>query len=79
MVKGDIVTKVSKEASYTEMCKDYSERKKDLLKNNDLNIERITLIGITQEGTYNTIRETVLIDRPKEQEKSKNSIRRQTK
>lgn len=71
LVKGDIVTKVSNEASYTEMCKNYSEKKKDLLKNNDLNIERITLIGITQEGAFSTIRETVLIDRPKEQEKVK--------
>ena len=68
LVKGDIVTKVSNEASYTEMCKNYSEKKKDLLKNNDLNIERIALIGITQEGTSSTIRETVLIDRPKEEE-----------
>ena len=68
LVKGDIVTKVSNEVSYTEMCKNYSEKKKDLLKNNDLNIERITLIGITQEGTSSTIRETVLIDRPKEEE-----------
>ena len=71
LVKGDIVTKVSNEVSYTEMCKNYSEKKKDLLKNNDLNIERITLIGITQEGTSSTIRETVLIDRPKEQEEVK--------
>lgn len=71
LVKGDIVTKVSNEASYTEMCKNYSEKKKDLLKNNDLNIERITLVGITQEGTSSTIRETVLIDRPKEQEEVK--------
>lgn len=71
LVKGDIVTKVSNEASYTEMCKNYSEKKKDLLKNNDLNIERIALIGITQEGTSSTIRETVLIDRPKEQEEVK--------
>ena len=68
LVKGDIVTKVSNEVSYTEMCKNYSEKKKDLLKNNDLNIERIALIGITQEGTSSTIRETVLIDRPKEEE-----------
>ena len=71
LVKGDIVTKVSNEVSYTEMCKNYSEKKKDLLKNNDLNIERIALIGITQEGTSSTIRETVLIDRPKEQEEVK--------
>lgn len=71
LVKGDIVTKVSNEASYTEMCKNYSEKKKDLLKNNDLNIERIALIGITQEGNSSTIRETVLIDRPKEQEEVK--------
>ena len=71
LVKGDIVTKVSNEASYTEMCKNYSEKKKDLLKNNDLNIERIALIGITQEGGSSTIRETVLIDRPKEQEEVK--------
>ncbi len=71
LVKGDIVTKLSNEASYTEMCKNYSEKKKDLLKNNDLNIERIALIGITQEGTSSTIRETVLIDRPKEQEEVK--------
>ena len=68
LVKGDIVTKVSNEVSYTEMCKNYSEKKKDLLKNNDLNIEKIALIGITQEGTSSTIRETVLIDRPKEEE-----------
>lgn len=71
LVKGDIVTKVSNEVSYTEMCKNYSEKKKDLLKNNDLNIERIALVGITQEGTSSTIRETVLIDRPKEQEEVK--------
>ena len=71
LVKGDIVTKVSNEVSYTEMCKNYSEKKKDLLKNNDLNIEKIALIGITQEGTSSTIRETVLIDRPKEQEEVK--------
>ena len=71
LVKGDIVTKVSNEVSYTEMCKNYSEKKKDLLKNNDLNIERVALIGITQEGTSSTIRETVLIDRPKEQEEVK--------
>ena len=68
LVKGDIVTKVSNEVSYTEMCKNYSEKKKDLLKNNDLNIERIALVGITQEGASSTIRETVLIDRPKEEE-----------
>lgn len=71
LVKGDIVTKVSNEVSYTEMCKNYSEKKKDLLKNNDLNIERIALVGITQEGASSTIRETVLIDRPKEQEEVK--------